>query len=64
MGGGGILFSIIVKRMTSFMTTNEYADTSVQNGGVLGISGCIKHTSVLSKLIHEAKVNKTDLTVV
>ena len=61
---GKIFFSIMARRMTTYMTSNEYIDTSVQKGGVPGFSGCIEHTSVLSQLIHEAKVNKTDLTVV
>ncbi|XP_060067872.1 uncharacterized protein LOC132548065 [Ylistrum balloti] len=50
--------------MTAYMTKNQYVDTSVQKGGVPGFSGCIEHTSVISQLIQEAKVNKTDLTVV
>ena len=46
------------------MTSYRYVDTSVQKGGVPGFSGCVEHTSVISQLIQEAKVNKKDLTVV
>ena len=46
------------------MTGNSYVDTSVQKGGVPGFSGCVEHTSVISQLINEAKVNKKDLAVV
>ena len=50
--------------MTSYMTDNNYIDTSVQKGGIPGFPGCVEHTSVISQLIQEAKVNKKDLTVV
>ncbi|XP_063442557.1 uncharacterized protein LOC134722855 [Mytilus trossulus] len=59
-----IFFSIMARRMTSYMTDNNYVDTSVQKGGIPGFSRCIEHTSIISKLIQEAKVNKKDLTVV
>ena len=62
--GGKIFFSVLARRMTSYMTENSYVDTSVQKGGVPGFSGCVEHTSVISQLIQEAKVNKKDLTVV
>ncbi|CAC5403064.1 unnamed protein product [Mytilus coruscus] len=51
-------------RMTSYMTDNNYVDTSVQKGGVPGFSRCIENTRVISQLIQEAKVNKKDLKVV
>ncbi|XP_063420791.1 uncharacterized protein LOC134706007 [Mytilus trossulus] len=54
----------MARRMTSYMTDNNYVDTSVQKGGIPGFSGCIEHTSIISQLIQEAKVNKKDLTVV
>ncbi|VDH91227.1 Hypothetical predicted protein [Mytilus galloprovincialis] len=53
----------MARRMTPYMTDNNYVDTSVQKGGVPGFSGCIEHTSIVSQLIQEAKVNKKDLTV-
>ena len=55
---------VLARRMTSYMTGNSYVDTSVEKGGVPGFSGCVEHTSVISQLIQEAKVNKKDLTVV
>ena len=45
------------------MVENNYIDTSVQKGGVPGVPGCLEHTSVLTKIIREAKENKGDLTV-
>ena len=47
----------------TYMTGNSYVDTSAQKGGVPGFSGCVEHTSVISQLIQETKVNKKDLTV-
>lgn len=61
---GKIFFSILAKRLTSYLLKNNYVDTSVQKGGVPGFSGCIEHTSAISQLIREARVNKRDLTVV
>ena len=60
---GTICFSVLAKRLTKFMTDNNYVDTSVQNGGILGFSGCIMHTSALSQLIREARIRKGDLKV-
>ena len=61
---GKIFFAVLAKRMTQYLTSNQYIDTSVQKGGVPGFSGCVEHTSALSHIIREAKVNQKDLTVV
>ncbi|XP_052240804.1 uncharacterized protein LOC127851227 [Dreissena polymorpha] len=61
---GKIFMSVVARRLTTFMTSNGYIDTSAQKGGVPGFSGCIEHTCAISQLIREAKINKTDLTVV
>jgi hypothetical protein len=61
---GKIFFAILARRLTSFLTDNEYINTSVQKGGVPGFSGCIEHTSALTQLIQEAKEGKKDLTLV
>ena len=61
---GKIFFSVLSRRLTSYLLNNKYIDTAVQKGGVPGFSGCIEHTSAISQLIREAKVNKSDLTVV
>ncbi|XP_052259364.1 uncharacterized protein LOC127863766 [Dreissena polymorpha] len=57
-------FAILARRLTTYLTTNGYIDTTAQKGGVPGFSGCVEHTSAISQLIREAKVNKSDLTVV
>ena len=46
------------------MMDNTYLDTSVQKGGVPGFSGCVEHTSALTQLLHEARINDKNLTVV
>jgi hypothetical protein len=61
---GKIFFSVLARRMTNYMVDNQYVDTSVQKGGVPGFSGCIEHTSIITQLVSEAKINKKDLTVV
>ena len=45
---GKIFFSVLSRRMTSYMTGNSYVDTFVQKGGVPRFSGCVEHTSVIS----------------
>ena len=46
------------------MLANWYLDSSVQNLGAPGVSGCIEHIGVLTQLIREARGNKDDLLVV
>ena len=60
---GNLFFSVLAKRLTRFMTDNNYVDTSVQKGGISGLSGCFEHTSALSQLIREARIRKGDLNV-
>jgi len=59
-----IFFAILASRLTSFLTANKYINTSVQKGGVPGFSGCVEHTSAITRLIREAKAGKKGLTVV
>ncbi|XP_052260999.1 uncharacterized protein LOC127865146 [Dreissena polymorpha] len=61
---GNFFFAVLARRLTTYLTANKYVDTSIQKGGVPGFSGCVEHTSALSQLIREAKVNQQDLTVV
>ena len=59
-----IFFSIISRRLSTFLLKNNYIDTSVQKGGIPGMPGCIEHTGVLSQLIRDARKSKGDLAVV
>lgn len=61
---GKIFFSILAKRMTSYMTENGDINTAIQKGGIPGFSGCLEHTGVLRQMIREAKASKGNLTVV
>ncbi|XP_060556916.1 uncharacterized protein LOC132717462 [Ruditapes philippinarum] len=61
---GKIFFAILARRLTSYLTSNKYINTSIQKGGVPGFSGCVEHTSAISQLIREAKAGKKNLTVV
>ena len=46
---GKIFFSVLARRMTSYMTGNSYVDTSAQKCGVPGFSG---HTLIEESLKH------------
>ena len=46
------------------MLRNKYTDTSVQKGEIPGFSSYVEHTSALTQLLHEARINHKDLTVV
>ncbi|KAK0138094.1 hypothetical protein N1851_025636 [Merluccius polli] len=60
---GKIFFGILARRLTTFMLDNDYMDTSVQKGEVLGVPGYVEHTSIISKIIEDVKRNHGDLTV-
>ena len=58
-----IFFSILSRRLSNFLLSNNYIDTSVQKGGVSGIPGCQEHTGVVTQLLREAKEGKGNLAV-
>ena len=60
---GKLFFSLKSERILDFALANEYIDTSIQKGGVPGVSGCLEHTAVVSQLIREAKKEKKNLVV-
>ena len=61
---GKLFLSILAKRMTRYLLSNGYIDTSVQKGGIPGVSGCIEHTSVITQIIKEARENIGELAVI
>ena len=61
---GKIFLSLLSRRMTKFFINNGYIDTSVQKGGIPGVSGCIEHTSVITQVISEARKNRGELAVI
>ena len=60
---GKLFFSMKSERILDFALANRYIDTSIQKGGVPGVSGCLEHTAVISQLIREAKKEKKSLVV-
>ncbi|XP_016140413.1 uncharacterized protein [Sinocyclocheilus grahami] len=61
---GKIFFSVMAKRMTSYLQANNYIDTSCQKAGVPGFPGCVEHPEMIWEHIQSAKRSKSDLHVV
>ena len=55
---------MLAKRLTTYLLSNSYVDTSVQKGGIRGMSDCIEHASMIWEAIQRAKSNKLDLHIV
>ena len=45
------------------MLKNNYIDTSVQKGGIPGLSGCLEHTRVVTQILREARESRRDFAV-
>lgn len=58
-----IFFCVIAKRLSNFLLSNRYIDTSVQKGGIPGVPGCLEHTGVVTQLIREERESGGDLAV-
>lgn len=52
---GKVFFSIVAKRMTTYLKQNNLIDTAVQKAGIPGFSGCLEHTSMIWHQIQSAK---------
>jgi Reverse transcriptase (RNA-dependent DNA polymerase) len=61
---GKIFFSVLAKRVSTFVLENGYIDTTIQKAGIPGFSGCLEHSCVIWELIKRAKVEKRDLAVI
>merc|ERR1712215_502870 len=61
---GKLYFALWLDRLVNYTLSNKYIATSIQKGGVPGVSGCMEHTAILSQLIREAKADKKGLVVV
>ena len=61
---GKIFFAVLASRLTRCFLINEYIDTSVQKGGVPGITGCLEHRNMIWEAIQKAKTYKKDLDVI
>ncbi|GFO32390.1 reverse transcriptase [Plakobranchus ocellatus] len=61
---GKIYFSVMASRLTKYLTENGYINTSVQKGGIPGVSGCLEHATMIWEAIQRAKSEKQSLDVV
>ena len=48
---GKIFFSVMASRLTKYLTENGYINTSVQKGGIPGVSGCLEHATMIWEAI-------------
>ena len=61
---GKVFFSVLARRLTSFLSNNCFIDTSCQKAGLPGFPGCVEHASVIWEQIQRAKREKSNLHVV
>ncbi|GFO00946.1 reverse transcriptase [Plakobranchus ocellatus] len=61
---GKIFFSVMASCLTKYLTENGYRNTSVQKGGIPGVSGCLEHATMIWEAIQRAKSEKLNLDVV
>ncbi|KAK3705406.1 hypothetical protein RRG08_033986 [Elysia crispata] len=61
---GKIFFSVIASCLTQYLTANGYINTSVQKEGILGVSGCLEHATMIWKAFQRAKSEKLNLDVI
>ena len=50
--------------LTKDLTENGYINISVQKEGILGVSGCLEHATMIWKAIQRARTEKLSLDVV
>ena len=60
---GKLFFSVLSYRLTNYMTTNHYIDTTVQKGFLPKVSGCIEHTYLLNEALKDAKRSRRQIIV-
>lgn len=51
---GKIFFPVLARRLTSYLMSNSYIDTSCQKAGVPGFPGCVEHSAVIWEPILKA----------
>ncbi|GFN84981.1 reverse transcriptase [Plakobranchus ocellatus] len=61
---GKICFSVMVSRLTKYLTGNGYINTSVQKGGIPGVSDCLEHATMIWEAIQRVKSEKLNLDAV
>ncbi|GFN98048.1 reverse transcriptase [Plakobranchus ocellatus] len=58
------LVTILDECMSKMIEENGYINTSVQKGGIPGVSGCLEHATMVWEAIQRAKSEKLNLDVV
>ena len=58
-----VLTSLIRDRIYSFLASNNYIESEIQKGFVLGMSGTYEHIANLSYLINHARKKQKNLTI-
>ena len=61
---GKIFFGVLARRMTTFLLSNHYINTSVQKAGIPGFTGCLEHPQMIWNSILSAKRDRTELHVI
>lgn len=64
---GKLFFSVMARRITTYLMENNYIDTSCQKAGVPGFPdfpGCVEHALMIWEQIQTAKREKKDIHVV
>lgn len=61
---GKIFMAVLSKRISGYLVDYSYIDTSIQQAGITGFSGCMEHTSAISQLIKEIKEGKKNFVAV
>ena len=61
---GKLFFGVLARRVRTYLSDNEYINTSVQKDGIQGMQGCVEHSSMVWEAIKTAKEEKRDLHVV
>lgn len=52
---GKVFFSVVARRLTSYLVKNSLIDTSVHKVGISGFSGCLEH---ISFIWHQIRLEK------
>lgn len=61
---GKIFFSVVARRLTTYLEKNHFIDTLVQKAGVPGFPGCVEHFSMIWHQVQATKRDGRDLHVV
>ena len=61
---GENIFGVLAPRMTNFLMSHHYINTSVQKTRILGFPGCLEQSQTIWNSILSAKRDKTELHVI